>query len=236
MWVTDVINGHVMVGYQWFVPDGIFREKGIRLATFRGYDFGGDKIGEGYFLFWNVEFMDYWGLEGDISHFPAILDTKNTRGGPSMANTNGYGGSIFAYSDSRKPVIGRIGIFSGRTESGGYIVGVDPSIEWKPSSGVNIRFSPSFFHDVTIAHWVDKVDDPAASHTFGSRYIFGRLDQKELSASIRINWTFTPKLSLQLYVQPLISVGRYTEFKELARPGTYTFNSYGEAGSTTKEQ
>ena len=89
---------------------------------------------------------------------------------------------------------------------------------------------------MTIAQWVDKVDDPAASHTFGSRYIFGRLDQKELSASIRINWTFTPKLSLQLYIQPLISVGRYTEFKELAQPGTYTFNSYGEAGSTIKEQ
>ena len=234
--VTDVINGHVMAGYEWFAPDGTFREKGIRLATFRSYNFGGDKIGEGYFLFWDIEFMNYWGLRGDIGHSPAVLDTRNTRGGPSMATTNAYHGSISGYTDSRKAVNARFGIFAGRSESGGYIVGIDPSVEWKPSSGLYLRFSPEFFHDVTIAQWVDNVDDPAASHTFGSRYIFGRLDQKELSASIRINWTFTPKLSVQLYIQPLISVGRYTEFKELAQPGTYTFNTYGEARSTIKEQ
>jgi len=47
-----------------------------------------------------------------------------------------------------------------------------------------------------------------------------------------VDYTFTPKLSLQMYVQPLVSVGSYNKFKELKKPGTYTFNSYGENGST----
>jgi hypothetical protein len=40
--------------------------------------------------------------------------------------------------------------------------------------------------------------------------------------------TFTPSLSLQLYLQPLISHGDYEHFKELARPKSYAFNIYSD--------
>jgi hypothetical protein len=36
---------------------------------------------------------------------------------------------------------------------------------------------------------------------------------------------------LQLYVQPLISTGDFSNFKELARPESYDFNKFGEGGS-----
>jgi hypothetical protein len=52
------------------------------------------------------------------------------------------------------------------------------------------------------------------------------MDQKTLGANIRLNWTFTPELSLQLYIQPLVSIGKYTSIKELARPSSYEFNSF----------
>ncbi len=47
-----------------------------------------------------------------------------------------------------------------------------------------------------------------------------------------MNWLFTPRFSLQAYIQPFISVGAYTNFKELARPGSYDFNLFGEGIST----
>ena len=53
-----------------------------------------------------------------------------------------------------------------------------------------------------------------------------------LSAEIRLNWIFSSKISLQAFLQPLIAVGTYSEFKELARPATYSFNYYGRNGST----
>ena len=77
-----------------------------------------------------------------------------------------------------------------------------------------------------FAQWVDSFDDPAALHTYGSRYVFGEMKQTEISANIRLNWTFTPRLSLQLYLQPLLSHGDYFQFKELARPKSFDFNEY----------
>ena len=75
-----------------------------------------------------------------------------------------------------------------------------------------------------------------ATPSYGKRYVFGDIYQRTLASSIRINWTFTPKLSLQAYLQPFIAVGKYERFKELAKPRSYEFNVYGENGSTIEEK
>jgi len=233
---TDVINGHIVLGYSWYEPDGVFRRKNFNVATFRNFDFAGRKTAEGYFLFCNGQLMNYWSFNGNFNFSPAIVDARNTRGGPVMKNTNIYNGYVYGSTDSRKSVIYELGLSAARSESGGYRVTVDPGIGWKPASGVNISLYPEINHDVTIAQWVMNQDDPLATHTYGARYVFGKLDLQEVSASIRLDWTFTPKLTLQLYVQPLISVGRYNEFKELKQPGTYTFNHFGEDNGSTISQ
>ncbi len=48
----------------------------------------------------------------------------------------------------------------------------------------------------------------------------------------RVDWTFTPRLSLQLFLQPLISAGDFTELKEFVRPRTYDFAVYGRDKGT----
>ena len=45
---------------------------------------------------------------------------------------------------------------------------------------------------------------------------------------VRVEWTFSPKLSFQLYVQPLIVSGDYTRFKELRKPREFEFDIYGK--------
>jgi hypothetical protein len=49
----------------------------------------------------------------------------------------------------------------------------------------------------------------------GTHYVFGRLEQQTSSITIRVNYTMTPTLSLQLYGQPFVSTGLYGDYKEL---------------------
>ena len=44
----------------------------------------------------------------------------------------------------------------------------------------------------------------------------------------RVNLTFTPKLSLEFYAQPLISSGNYVTYKQLAEPRTFEFEIFEE--------
>ncbi|MBI5022217.1 MAG: carbohydrate binding family 9 domain-containing protein [Ignavibacteriales bacterium] len=232
---ANTFNGHIVLGYRWLEPDGIFRSKNFQIATFRNFDFDGNKFGEGYFLFWNAHLMNYWNFGGQFSLTNPTYDLFSTRGGPMMKNTRSYNAGLFGSTDSRNPIIYELELGASRSESGGSYIEIEPGIEWKPTPGINFRFSPEFSRGLTTAQWIpdsNPVIDSNAIHTYGKRYLFSRLDQHEISASIRVDWTFTPKLSLQIYLQPLISVGKYYDFKELAKAGTFTFNRYGGNGST----
>ena len=44
--------------------------------------------------------------------------------------------------------------------------------------------------------------------------------------------TLTPRLSIELYLQPLVVSGNYDEFKEFARPGAFEFEVYGRDRGT----
>jgi hypothetical protein len=57
--------------------------------------------------------------------------------------------------------------------------------------------------------------------------VSGELDQTTFAVGARVDWTFTPRLSLQMYAQPFVSAGRYTGFKELTTPGEFAFAEYG---------
>ena len=83
-----------------------------------------------------------------------------------------------------------------------------------------------------VAQYIDQFDDSTATATFGHRYVFGTIDQKQLTLTTRVSVILTPRVSLQFFAQPLIATGDYSDFKEFATPRTYNFSSYGTGRST----
>lgn len=231
-WRSDLINSHVVVGYRWFDPDKIFRRKNFNLATFRNYNFGGDKIAEGYFLFYNAQFLNYWGVFGNMRYSPETLNQYQTRGGPLMLNPADGGGFFGFYSDSRKPISTETSFGKWSSAEGFSSWEVNSFVTIKPNSRLRITIGPSLSKGNEPTQYVMTQSDANATSTFGTRYVFANLEQTSFSMSTRINWTFTPKLNLQVYLQPLLSTGNYHGFKELARPRSYAFNEYGKNGST----
>jgi len=212
-------------------PGKFTRRAELHLATFGSWDFGGNQIWSGIFHFGDLTFLNYWGVDWYWAYNPESINNRLTRGGPLTLNPSGWEGGFELESDSRKLWVLSLGFERGYYGSGRYW-NISPSIELKPASNVSVSIGPDYNRDITTAQWVGAFDDPTATATYNKRYVFAELDQTTLAASIRLNWTFTPKLSLQLYAQPLISAGDYDDFKELARPRSYNFNIYGEGEST----
>ena len=229
---SDKINFHTVLGYKWHKPDSTFRNKNIFLAHYRDYNFDGDIFSNGFMLFTNMQFLNYYGLSMDFDYGFKSLDRSKTRGGPIVESAENWYFGIDGYTDSRKDLMFWAGIGVGGDAFDNYWRRVSLEMEWKPSSQLNIAFEPTYRINYNRLQWIDNYDDPTAVNTYDTRYVFGTIDQKTVSADIRVNWTFTPELSLQLYLQPLISVGKYSEFKELAKPRSMDYNIYGENGST----
>ena len=58
------------------------------------------------------------------------------------------------------------------------------------------------------------------------------LDQKTLSLDTRLNVTFTPTMTLELFAQPFIASGRFFDFKEFDAPRSVRKSVYGRDRGT----
>jgi len=54
-------------------------------------------------------------------------------------------------------------------------------------------------------------------------YLMVEMDQTTISATLRLDFTLTPNLSIQYYGSPFITAGKYYNFKKLVDPGGDTF-------------
>jgi hypothetical protein len=229
---SDVINMSFLPGYQWTKPGKVFQQVIVAAGVFRNYDFGGNKTADGVIALSEGMFHNFWryNIMGSVN--PETLSNRLTRGGPLALMPWGYEVEGFLETDGRKPIVleGE-GFVSRRPEDGTeWQSGV--SLSWRPRSNLSFSIGPQYGGETTRIQYIRSVTDPLMTSTYGARYVFGRLDQKVIAAELRLNWTFTPRLTLQAYIQPFQAVGKFDEFKELAQPRTYDYNIYGQGGST----
>ena len=229
---ADFINTHIYTGYQWFESAGLFRYKYATVTLFQNYNFGGVKTRETYILGVGGRFNNYWGGDLSLGYNPETDDDLTTRGGPLMKSQKSSYIIASAYSDAREALSGSLSYTHASATIGSERNVLGLSLLWKASSAMSLSLSPQYFRFHQAVQYITSVADPYAQETFGRRYLFATLDQTQVSASLRLNWTFTPKLSLQLFLQPLLATGNYTGLKELAKPRSLSFNQYGEGAST----
>ncbi len=229
---ADVAVGHTGLQYRFLRPNRLWREALTAVVTFHGFDFGGNHVDAGYWQGNTVTFANDWYIDTELMYVSPTVNVRRTRGGPRMLEKpGGYGSVTFNTADRKRLVFS---LHADRTYTPGAGHGTDycnlnPALEWKPASNVSLSVGPNLQRVIEDAQYVRKVAAAGeVPEDFGGlRYVFARLDQTTVSADVRVNISFTPRLSLQTYIQPLVSAGRFSDFKELARAGTYDFVHYG---------
>jgi len=231
-WLADRINGHLVTGYRWFDPDEIFRRKSVYLGYSRTSDFEDNIERSGFYLTSSAQFLNYWGFSLSVSNNFKSVSKSLTRGGPKLNIPSNFSFNFSGYSDSREKITlsPYINYWENAIGSNEKYFGFD--LEWKPSSQISFSIGPEYAINYTSYQWVGNFSDPQAISTYSTRYVFAQINQTTVSANIRLNWIFTPTLSLQLYMQPLISVGNYEDYRELNNPPTLDYKLYGSEGST----
>jgi Domain of unknown function (DUF5916)/Carbohydrate family 9 binding domain-like len=221
---SDVINAHSMLGFQWTANGKYKRYANAWTALSSNWNYDGDRIASNLAFGGNTTYKNNWFSWWNAGIVPRGTDVRSTRGGPKMESPfNGYvdfGGG----TDSYKKTFWNPWVNLSWDEAGGRYTGLGFYVEWKPKSNLLLSVGPSLNLNHSDAQYVTTVADGNATATFGNRYVFSELDQTTVAADLRVNWTFTPDLSLQTYVQPFISSASYGAFKSLADPGTYTFD------------
>jgi hypothetical protein len=221
---ADLINYHVGGGYKWTEPTKHRKYQEALGAVFSSFDFAGNRTWGGVYASGNTEFQNNYSWSYWSAYNPRSISARKSRGGPLMINKPGYELGTYFDTDGKAKLFWYLEVGTYVVpEAGSFNHYVNPGIELKPVSNVLFSIGPGFSRTVEDAQYVAQFDDPTAVNTFGRRYVFAHLDQKTVSANIRLNWAFTPRVSLNTFLQPLISKGTYTSFKSLAQPRSYEF-------------
>ena len=218
--------------YQETRPGRLFRNYHVFPFTNHAWNFDGDRVFGSFGLILSAQLRSFWKVELRGDYAPPTDDDRLTRGGPVARQPTSGDVRLTLDSDTRKTTRLSLDITQSWTAADEHQTDAELTLGVRPSAALHVSVGPALTRNHTLSQYVTTVADPAAAATFGARYVFATLDQTEVSMVTRLDWTFAPTLSLQLFLQPLISAGDYGELKELAAPRTYDFTVYGRDRGT----
>ena len=194
----------------------------------------GHKQWMGSELNWWRQFRDYRETWGGINAQVEGTRRYETRGGPLMREPATYGGWLGYKTDTRKSLVVSVEGNHFRDTSLNEDTNATLGVTWNQSSAVNHDLQISFHNRQDDTQWIDA---PGPSYVWpvqvgigGMSYVFGRIHQQTASLTLRTNVLFSRDKSLEIYAQPYITVGDYSQLRELIRPDTYDFANYTASG------
>ena len=209
-------------------PGRVFRNWGVFPFTNHQWNFDGNLIYGSYGLIFSAHLKNFWDFQIRGDYTPPAYDDRLTRGGPLARQPAFRDVRLTLDSDIRRTTKLTANLTQSWTTAGEHQTKADLTLSVRPMPSLRVSLGPTLLLNRTLSQYVTTVTDPVAVRTFAARYVFATLGQTEVSMLTRVDWTFTPRLSLQLFLQPLISAGDFTQLKEFAAPGTYDFAIYGE--------
>ena len=211
---TDEILQVLWAGYSFNEPFSIFRRVRLNANQYNIFDFGGVHHLSGFNVGGFGEFTNLW-----EASFHYDIDTdmiRNTflRGGPSMRLPGTSSASLSVATNSRKKLSFEVDGFMHRgREQSSSMYGIDFDVSYKPISNISLSLYPEYSVQQSQLQYVSQ-QQPGGE----DRYIYGSIDRKTFSMSLRLDLILTPELTIQFWGQPFIASADYSEFKYITDP------------------
>jgi hypothetical protein len=208
------LDGGARLGYREIRPGSLFRNYSVSFMNYHNWshealDEGWSldswhraRIAGSYTLHANGELLNYWNIRSSASYSPQAMSRSATRGGPMMVDPASARFTLNVSSDRRKPLsmganveIGDDRIGAGRSRE------LRADVRVRPSDNLEISVHPRWETSRSGSQYVTATSTLSYDPTYGTRYLFADLERRSFSMVTRMDWTFSPTLSLQLYAQ-----------------------------------
>jgi Domain of unknown function (DUF5916)/Carbohydrate family 9 binding domain-like len=236
---SERLDAGARVTYREIIPGSVFRKYDITFLTFQNWShealdnafsassWRAAQTAGTFSIRSSAQFLNWWDVRVDGSWSPQTISRTATRGGPLMMSPGSFRGGFRVSSDRRSALSFGMdtNLTRGFKDSGqSFRAGMD--VTFRPSPRMELRVRPGYSAQSTAAQYVASTSVLAYAPTFGNRYLFADLDRRTVSMETRLNVSFTPNLTLELFAQPLIAAVDYVSYKQLAASGSFDFNRF----------
>ena len=174
----------------------------------------------------HAQLNNRWWVQGGVTAGQlgaTFCDRDCTRGGPAVrvdpylsvwGEVDGDERPAFTpyvWFNYRRGDVGRSERFNGNVQ-----------VAFRVASQFRTSLTLSATHNVKDVQPHGVITDPTPP--FATHYTFAHLNQKEVSLTGRVDYTLSTTLTLQLYAQPFVSKGTFSDVRELADPNAAAFD------------
>ena len=177
---------------------------------------------------WSFHTGATWGQLGETYCYSCA------RGGPAVRQDSYLAPWAGLNGDDRRAIVPYFWVNYWRGDGGrSRSVNVSPEVDFKLASRVTAALIPSYTRTTNeVQPRYSVTDSSQVTH-----YLFAHLEQKQLGVTLRVTYPFNASTSLQVYAQPFVSKGTYSNVRELsASPRAADFASryqvYGDTAVT----
>jgi hypothetical protein len=204
---ADFNAAYGWLSYNEYKPGLLLRDYDFSVQGWKYWSYGAEPIGTGIQLIWQGRFLNYTAFYLSLIREQEVLNTGLLRGGPAFL-TPGHTSFLATYStDERKPV--RLYLYGsfGRTDTAFNSWCLAPSLTFRPAGRLSLTLTTYYekgYDDLQYV-WQEVQDEQ-------TQYLLARLKQQSFYATLRLNLTLTPDLTIQYYGMPYIFAGQYQKY------------------------
>ncbi len=225
------INFENQLIYRETTPTALFHDYSATLSLSSPFNFEWESSGSVLALNFNATLPNFWGVQASADYGTTGIADDMTRGGPLMAVPWNWDGSVSVNSPYGARTMGSAGLnFGGNGEQQWYY-NAWASISTIIGDRLELRFEPTYSRSNTTRQFIAAYNDGPAA-TYGARYVFGRVYQTSINATVRARYSLSPDMSLELYAEPFAASGRYDSFGELVAARRSDLRMYGTDGTS----
>jgi hypothetical protein len=196
-------------------PGAIVRRWNLNANPFVYGDTSPELTGYGGNANVNVGLVDYWSLNAGVNAERPLLDTALLRGGPAVRADPSWNTWANISTDERKRwQVALNGSFWRRRADDAVAPSLSASVLVQARPNLSLGLEPMYATRVDGLQYVGEFTDQAGQ----PHYVLAQIRQQTAAVTVRASWTFSPRLSLQVYAQPFAASGQYSRFKEPSAP------------------
>jgi len=217
---TDRIGQVLWLGYTSPQPKGILRSYNVNIAQWNAWNFDGIHIFWGFNGNTFMRFTNYWSFGLGSNFTGTTFSTSLLRGGPIFIVPYGVNYWTNIGTDNRKKLSFRASVsqFFGHG-SHAKRSNFRLSVTYRPSDRLKLSLEPYLgFNNNKIQY--------LSTESFQAKdeYFLAEIEQQTFVMEFRVDYSFTPDLSLQFYGQPFVSSGKYSNYKQVVDSKADLFN------------
>lgn len=165
-----------------------------------------------------AEFLNFWGssFTYNASQLGGSHCVSCARGGPALRQSPAHRVTVNLHGDQRKTLTPNAHVsFTSADEGRSFARGAGLGMIARVGTRTSFELAANYEDRVLDAQWVRNYGDVFSDTT---HFTFARLASETFDLTARANVTLSPTLSLQLYAQPFIAGGTFSDQREIAAP------------------